>query len=343
MTSSHPGRRAWRIAGQSVAAALVAYLVAGAAEIALIRIFRPSELELAWVSDVLLATAFGVAVYLWRHLSATRAALLDRERAELVLATQLATAADLQRRLLPVLPGGDGRIEWAAALRSAGQIGGDFYDLVTFPDGRAMLLVADVSGKGIPAAMALSTLRASFRAVAHADAGPGQVLTQVSDTLHAQWAGTPYFTGIVAVVDAAAGVLDYANAAHPAAFVVGSAGTRLLEALGPPAALLAGTVYHERSLAIAPGDLCVFVSDGVTEALGDDAADNIEALARSGEATPGMAAELCDAVMGAARRGEGPAGVPDWDDDRTVVVLSVLDDAYEHAAAPVAAASGSTP
>ncbi|HUU34830.1 MAG TPA: PP2C family protein-serine/threonine phosphatase [Vicinamibacterales bacterium] len=325
------GVRSWSIAIESLAAALLAYLVAGTIEFSLIRAYNPSERELAWVSDVILSAAFGVAVYLWRNLSATRRALLDREREELVLKTQLALAADLQRRLLPVLPAGDGRIEWAAALRSAGQIGGDFYDLVPFQDGRQMLLVADVSGKGIPAAMALSTLRTAFRAFARPNAGPAQVLTELSAALHEQWAGAPYLTGIVSLVDAGEGTLQYANAAHPSALLVGPRGTRVLESLGPPAALLPGTVYHERAIAIEPGDLCVFVSDGVTEALGDEASEGIESIMRNGEATPGSANDLCDSVMGAALRGTGPDGVADWDDDRTVVVMAVLDDGYEHA------------
>ena len=318
----------WRIVADSVFVALVGYVVAGAAEIALIRVFRPSERELAWVSDVVLSLALGVAVYLWRHLAMTRQALLDRERAELVLNTQLALAADLQRRLLPTLPMDGTGVEWAAALRSAGQIGGDFYDLVPFDDGRTMLLVADVSGKGIPAAMALSTLRAAFRAFARPGSAPGQVLTQLSDALHEQWAGTPYLTGIVALIDGGAGTLQFANAAHPAGLVVGPSGTRTLDALGPPAALLSGSVYHERTVDLERGDVCVFVSDGVTEALGDDALADIEALLQNGEAAAGSARDVCDTVMAAALRGTGPEGVAEWDDDRTVVVLAVLDAVY---------------
>lgn len=324
------------IVAQSVGAALVAYLVAGAAELSLIRTFQPSERELAWVSDVVLAAALGVAVYLWLYLRATRLALLERERAELVLNTQLAIAADLQRRLLPILPVQGGAVDWAAALESAGQIGGDFYDLVSLADGRSLLLVADVSGKGIPAAMALSTLRAAFRAIVRRQSEPAHILTQLSAALHDQWAGTPYFTGVVALVDVARGTLSYANAAHPSAVVVGPSGARFLESLGPPAALLSGCVYHERTVAIGPGDVCVFVSDGVTEALGDSAQDQLENWARTEEVVPGSAADVCHAVMAKALAGRGPDGILDWDDDRTVVVMAVLDDAC---ARPLATAS----
>lgn len=233
------------IVARSAGAACVLYIVAGAVESSLISIFRPSERALAWVSDVVLSGALGVAVYLWLHLRATRQALLDRERAELVLNTQLAIAADMQRRLLPTLPIQDGPLDWAAALKSAGQIGGDFYDLVPLADGRVLLLVVT---------------------------GPG--------------------------------------------------GTRTLESLGPPAALLPGVAYLEATVALSPGDVCVFVSDGVTEALGDAATQQLGQLAQA-QMMPGCAAHVCRAVMSAALEGRGPDGVQDWDDDRTVVVLAV--------------------
>lgn len=323
-TPSRLDVRTWQIVVQSVAVALAGYLVAGAAEVSIIRAFRPTEWELAWISDMLLASALGVAVYLWRHLSATRQALLDRERAEIVLNTQLAMAADLQRRLLPAPPADDARVAWAAALRSAGQIGGDFYDMVPLAEGRTMLFVADVSGKGIPAAMALSTLRAAFRSLARREDRPSVVASRLSSALYEQWSGIPYLTCIVARIDLAAGTLTYANAAHPSGLVIGPAGTRRLEPLGPPAAIFSDTEYDERTIAIGPGDYCVLVSDGVTEALGDGADGRVEAAVRLVQTTSGSAAAVCDAVMDAALRGRGPAGVADWDDDRTVVVVALL-------------------
>ena len=260
---------AWQIAAQSVAVALLGYLIAGAAEIGLIRTFQPSERELAWVSDVLLSTAFGVAVYLWLHLKATRQALAKRERDELVLNTQLALAADLQRRLLPELPQADARAQWAAALRPAGRIGGDFYDVVSPADGEWLLLVADVSGKGIPAAMALTTLRATFRMLAATETSPAAILSRLSAALYEQWSGAPYVSAIVARIDLRTATIQYANAAHPAGLIIGPAGVRPLDSMGLPAALFPDVAYDERTIAIQPGDVCVFVSDGVTEALGD--------------------------------------------------------------------------
>ena len=315
---------AWQIAAQSMAVALLGYLVAGAAEIGLIRTFRPSERELAWVSDVVLSTAFGAAVYLWLHLKATRQALAERERDELVLNTQLALAADLQRRLLPDLPQADARVQWAAALKPAGRIGGDFYDVVSPAEGEWLLLVADVSGKGIPAAMALSTLRATFRMLARSESSPAAILSRLSAVLYEQWAGTPYVTAIVARIDLRAATIRYANAAHPAGLVVGPLGVRPLESMGVPAALFPDVTYEERIVVIEPRDVCVFVSDGVTEALGYRPRPRLEEIVRATSGRSSRARDLCDALMSAALRGTGPEGVADWQDDRTVVVMEML-------------------
>ena len=330
-SSTKHGR--WSVVAQSVSAALLAYVVAGASEVGLIQFFRPSEQELEWVSDLVLSAAFGVAVYLWRHLKATRQALATRERAELVLNTQLEVAADMQRRLLPPLPPSAHGLEWAASLQPAGKIGGDFYDIVPLAHGRWMLLVADVSGKGIPAALALSTLRAAFRALANDQTGPADVLTQLSAILYEQWAGMPYVTGIVVRVDLHARTMTYANAGHPSGILTGPEGARFLESLGPPVALLAGLEYGERTLAFRPGDVCVMVSDGVTEALGDDRQSVVAQIAGAAVEARTPASAVCEAVMSEAIRGTGPKGVTDWHDDRTVVVLTLREEATSAAIA----------
>ena len=317
----------WTLLAQSAGAAAVAYLVAGTTETLLIGVLRPTEWELTWISDVIQAVALGVAVYLWRHLQASRQELAARERAALVLSTQLSVAADIQRRLLPDLPAGADGVEWAASLHSAGRIGGDFYDVLELARGRWLLLVADVSGKGIPAAMALGSLRAAFRTVAreHHDR-PAQVLAFLSAALYEQWRGDPYVTGIVARIDVSDGSLVCASAGHPPGIIVGRAGVRLLSASGPPAGLLVNVVYAEQSVLLERGDRCVFVTDGVTEALDEGQSSPVEQIVAVATRHPGPAQATCDEVMTAALGGHGPAGVTDWEDDRTVVVVAMRGD-----------------
>ena len=309
---------------ESGMAALTGYVLAVSLEAAVIRWVQPTEWELAWVSDLALATALGVAVYLWRDLLATRHALAERERAEIVLQTQLSLAADIQQRLLPPLPPAADGCEWAAALRPAGKIGGDFYDFVETAANTWMVLVADVSGKGIPAAMALGLLRSTFRALARQQLAPAEILGQLSTAFFEDWQGMAYVTGIVAAVNHRAHTLVYSNAGHPPGILLGPTGTRRLDRGGPPAGLFPSATFDQESLWLQAGDLCLMVSDGVTEAL--DAVPLEERLTTATVSTA-SAAKLCEDLMSQALRGRGPSADPEWDDDRTVLVMTCRADA----------------
>jgi serine phosphatase RsbU (regulator of sigma subunit) len=313
------GRRAF---AYSAVVALGGYILAAALETIVIRWLQPTEWELAWVSDLALAGALGVAVYLWRHLLATRQELAEHDRAEIVVQTQLSLAADIQRRLLPPLPPAANGCEWAAALRPAGKIGGDFYDFVATDPDTWMVLVADVSGKGIPAAMALGSLRSAFRALARQRLAPAEILGQLSTAFLEDWQGVPYVTCIVAAINLRAHTLVYSNAGHPPGILLGPARARYLDQGGPPAGLLSNATFHQELLSVHAGDICLLVSDGITEALdGVPLADRLSSANAGGQS----AEELCQTVMAQALRGRGPSGDAGWDDDRTVVVLAVRD------------------
>ena len=328
---------------EGITSALIVYVVAGAAEEALIRILRPSEWELTWISDVVLSAALGIAVYLWRHLRATRAELSEHERSELVLQTQLSLAASMQQRLLPPAPAAAAGFEWAAVQTPAGRIGGDFYDFVEQLPGVWMLLVADVSGKGVPAAMALGLLRSTFRTLERDISSPALLVSRLSSALYDEWAGTPYLTCIVGRVDTRARMLTFTNAGHPAGIVLRDSTIRLLEADGPPAGLLPAFDYLERTIDLSAGDRCVFVTDGVTESLEsgvEPPSTTVAAIARGH--FPSTRA-LCEAIMSSSMRGTGPIGVEGWSDDRTVVAFSVVEQplgAPQGAEAVVVGASG---
>jgi serine phosphatase RsbU (regulator of sigma subunit) len=307
---------------ESAAAALGGYVLAATLEAFVIRWLQPTEWELAWISDLALAGALGIAVYLWRHLLATRHELAERERAEIVLQTQLSLAADIQRRLLPPLPGAANGCEWAAKLRPAGKIGGDFYDFVETDPDTWMVLVADVSGKGIPAALALGSLRSTFRTLARQHLAPNQILGQLSTAFLEDWQGMPYVTCIVAVFNLRAHTLLYSNAGHPPGILLGPGRMRYLDRGGPPAGLLADASFDQELLNVHAGDICLLVSDGVTEALDGV---RLEDRLTTAQIRRGSAEELCDSVMTQAIGGHGPLGDADWDDDRTVVVVTVRD------------------
>jgi sigma-B regulation protein RsbU (phosphoserine phosphatase) len=311
-----------RVLFESIAAAVCAYFLSAAFEAAVIRSIGPTEYELAWISDVALAGGFGTAFYLWRHLATTRRELQERERSQLVVDTQLSIAADIQRQLLPARPPNAHGFEWAAELRSAGIIGGDFYDFMPFSPTQLVVLVADVSGKGIPAAMALGSLRSAFRALARQSPDPARIVTQLSAGLYDDWRGALYVTCCVATFDLRQRTITTTNAGHPPAIVKGRGGLHFLRRGGPPAGLFRDTAFEQESMQLHTGDACFIVTDGVTEALdGTPLEDNLERIGLWH--STGDAARLCQAVMTSALAAHGPTDADEWDDDRTVVVATV--------------------
>ena len=198
-----------RALAESATAALCAYVVAVIIEAGVITWVQPTEWDLAWLSDLVLMFTLGAAVYVWRHLFGVGQALAQRERVEIELQTQLSLAAEIQQRLLPPLPAATNGFEWAAALRPAAKIGGDLYDFLETVPGTWVVLIADVWGKGIPAAMALGSLRSTFRALAGQQLAPAQILTHLSAAFQKDWQGMPYVTCIVAAFNLHAHTVVY--------------------------------------------------------------------------------------------------------------------------------------
>ena len=311
----------------SALSGVAAFLIAGVAEWTAIRLTQVDPRKLDGLSDLVLAVAFATAVFLRARLKASRAEVSRLEKTQLVLDTQLGVAADIQRRVLPSPPRPTAGLCWAARLRPAGRIGGDFYDFVETDRDSILAVLADISGKGIPAAMLLTSTRVLLRSIAREVQDPGEVLTRLSAATYAEYEGLPYVTCLALSLDASRRRLVYANAGHPAGVIVGKRRRCLLEAGGPPLGLFAGSPYTSASLSLAAGDVGLLVTDGVTEALDAVGYTPAEALAAvlsrlGGAATPDG---VCDEIMGMVER--GPAGSPpDGRDDRTIVVFTLEGD-----------------
>jgi len=305
------------------AAGLFVLVVGTFVEARIVAALRPSGRELEWVSDALAAVAVSALTYLWLHLRAARTRLLDLEKEAIAIEEQLRLAAEIQRSLLPTLPATTPGYRWAARVEPAHQVGGDFYDFVERQDGVVLVVLGDVSGKGVPAALLQASLKTLFRVYSEGTGEPAAVATSMSAALHAQTGGLPYATAIVARFEHEPRRLTWVNAGHPAGVIARASGTTRLEAQGPPLGLLPGTRYASASLELRPGDLGVLVSDGVTEAWESVPRSLADLLAEVG---PGerSAARVCDSLLRAAARGPGPAGVDGWQDDRTVLVFELL-------------------
>jgi serine phosphatase RsbU (regulator of sigma subunit) len=316
--------RVIRPAAIAATAGLAAFLLGTAVESTVIRAVHGNRSELEWLSDVVVSSGVVAITYLWLHLKASRSQLLALEREQIAVDEQLRLAAKIQSDLLPPVPRNPPGYAWGARMVSAGRIGGDLYDFFEPGDGTVLALLADVSGKGIPAALILSSLKVLFRTVARATAAPEAIAERISAALHEEHGGLPYATAIVARVLPAEGKVAYVNAGHPAGFLVrdGKA-SPVFDSGGPPLGLLAGNRYEARVVDVAPGDVALFVTDGVTEAFESGPVTLEQALrAATGGLSDRPVGELCDSLLRSAAEGGGPPGAPGWQDDRTVVAFA---------------------
>jgi serine phosphatase RsbU (regulator of sigma subunit) len=309
------------------AAGLAAFLAGTIVESAIIRAVRGNRPELEWISDVVVSLGVVSVTYLWLHLRESRALVLSLVREQVAVGEQLRLAAEIQANLLPPVPQTAG-LRWAARIEPSGRIGGDFYDFVEAAEDTVLVIVADVSGKGIPAALILSSLKMLFRSMAKRTLATNQIAEGLSASLHEEYSGVPYATAIVARVDPARKSLAYVNAGHPSGYLLRDDHRIALESGGPPLGLLAALSYAETVVRLEPGDIGVLMTDGVTEALetGPMTLDQALRAARGALGTKASPPDVCDALLRAAARGLGPRGAEGWQDDRTVVVMAVDSD-----------------
>lgn len=226
------------------------------------------------------------------------------------IAYDLRIAREIQMGILPpdvaaVTAGTD--LEAHAILEPAQAVGGDLYDVLRTPGGNLVLVMGDVSGKGIPAALFMAVTMTLVRAMAADSKKPEEILRRVSDSLVTQNPRNMFVTLLCGIYEPATGKLTYASAGHPAAVLVRAGNASLLPTEPDLAAgIMAGIATQSQSVDLQPGDLVVFYTDGVTEAFnagGDLYGDTqlLEALARqSGHGAAETTAALLQSVRGHA-------------------------------------------
>jgi sigma-B regulation protein RsbU (phosphoserine phosphatase) len=188
---------------------------------------------------------------------------LEKERLE----REMHLAAQIQRQILPkgspVVPG----YELLGWYRPARQVGGDYYDLFRREDGQVGLVVGDVSGKGMPAALMVSTLHSGLRLLRdQADFGPG-MLERLNRHVVESSAANKFITLLITELDPATGALQYMNAGHnPGILLRRDGAAEELSPGGVPLGLLPGARFRSGVVALSPGDLVCLYTDGITEA-----------------------------------------------------------------------------
>lgn len=186
----------------------------------------------------------------------------ERERIEQELRTAQAIQQAFLPREVPAFPGWQLRPYY----RPAREVGGDFYDFFLLKDGKLGLVIGDVTGKGIPAALVMATVHTMLRSTMQETTSPGEVLARVNELLIAEIPEGMFVTCFYAILDPASGHVRYANAGHepPYRCRAGSAGE--LWAAGMPLGLMPDIRYEECEATLTPGETLFFYSDGLVEA-----------------------------------------------------------------------------
>jgi serine phosphatase RsbU (regulator of sigma subunit) len=150
----------------------------------------------------------------------------------------------------------------------AREVGGDFYDFHPLSEGRLGLVVGDATGKGVPAALVMSTTLGMIQLAAGAldSSSPGEVLSRVNETLFARIPPNMFVTCFYAILDPENASLSYANAGHDPPYLQRRGEAEELRARGMPLGLMPGMDYKEKEIVLDAGEVALFYTDGLVEA-----------------------------------------------------------------------------
>ena len=214
-----------------------------------------------------LVSQVATAIHMRREIQAREQRLKQEAHARERVEQELHVARRIQQASLPeAVPALEG---WDISpnYRPAREVGGDFYDFLELEDGRLGLVVGDATGKGVPAALVMSTTCGMLRAVTQAsDYSPGEVLQRVNEALATRIPANMFVTCFYGVLDPKSGSFAYANAGHDLPYVRRGGDAEELMARGMPLGLMPGMTYEEKEVVLGTGDRALFYSDGLVEA-----------------------------------------------------------------------------
>ena len=241
-----------------------------------------------------------------------------------LLERELQIAADMQRGLLPGGPLRSNRFDIAGFSLPCRYVGGDYYDYFLYPGGRIALLMGDVSGKGIPAALMMVSLQAKVSMIADYGHAPGELVTRLNRSIFANIPSNRFITLFCSMLNDDTAELVYCNAGHNPPFVARVDGTvERLSGGGPLLGILGQHKYEEFATRLDKGDVLLLYSDGVTEAMNPDedelGDDRVAAVLRDNRMRE--TGEILQAVLEVTR--EWTAHQPAADDLSLVVVRRI--------------------
>jgi phosphoserine phosphatase RsbU/P len=200
-------------------------------------------------------------------LERNQALAVEQER----LKRELELSRLIQTEMLPRFPLRLGTAEIKGVSIPAREVGGDFFNYFALPDGRLALLVGDVSGKGVSAALLMANVQATLRARLQHDKDLAHVAVELDREIDVNTPGGMYLTLFLAILDSAEGRLRYVNAGHNPQYVLHARGGIVpMTSTGLPIGLYPDHGYTEASVPVERGDLIFFYTDGLVEAENED-------------------------------------------------------------------------
>jgi phosphoserine phosphatase RsbU/P len=254
--------RAESIIAQNIRSAVCAPLIVGDAVLGVLYLDFLANRGIVTKDDVHLIAQ--IARFAAAKLETTR--LREESIAKARMDEELRTAYVIQSRLLPAqLPQIPGYV-FAGVSRPCRTVSGDYYDVVARPDGRIYFIMADVSGKGITAALVMASVATAFNIFTRTDPAPAVLVSEMNATLAPKTAPTKFVTLVAGVLDPATGLVEYANAGHVSPLVVTKDGVKQLDSTDMVVGLFAAARYRTQSVTLGMGESLVLFTDGVTEA-----------------------------------------------------------------------------
>jgi phosphoserine phosphatase RsbU/P len=250
-----------------------------------------------------------------RKLEAANKSETDHLRQELTDSQEIQEA--LLPRELPAIPG----IAVAVAWKPAEAIGGDYFDVIKFSDRHAAICVADVAGKGLPAALMMSNMQAVLKSCASEVVAPADLCSRVNSVICHNLVSHRFISGFYALIDTRLRRLSYTNAGHCPPMLVRNGNCIRLREGGPVLGIFPDRIYSQDEIDLEHGDCLVLYTDGVTEALNSEGEEfgeqRLQELLTLGYGL--HATELRDRVMSAVNDFTGGR----TQDDATLMVLTL--------------------
>lgn len=254
----------------------------------------------------------------FNHMTDNLESLIETATQKEILEKELEIARDLQESLLPAEVPATDRVEFSTLFEPSAAIGGDYFDILRIDDDRLAVVIADVSGHGLPTGLRMAMLKAALVILVEEQKPPSEILRRLSAMVRAEGRQRFFVTATIAVIDFRRDKLEITNAGHPPTYLLRDGRVEEILLAGSPLGALDEN-YQQREVDLQAGDVAVWLSDGLIEANnGADEPFGYDATVAALTGTGRSAQEVRDRLLASIKShtGDEPA-----EDDRTLVAM----------------------